>query len=317
MTHDDTGILPMPDLASTFPGPFPVSPHADDIEEHTRAWLQEFPLPAEADTLRVLCNIAGQGVARTMPTADLDSLVLCTELFVWLTLFDDVHGEVAAMRDPGQLDERVEELGHVLNDPAGPAPGSPFAAALQDLLGRLHDRATPSQYERLTDHLLRNLVAIAQEAWQSITPEGLTVAGYCAMRPDTVFVRTLIITVEILLGYQLTAKLRTSRSVRALEKAVGNLAGWINDLASYEREAAQLRAAPLSLPTLLMTECGIRLPDAFQLASQMCEEQANIARARMTELSAGGLPPLVRHAQALEHITHSFIWHIDHARYRP
>ncbi|MET7490295.1 terpene synthase family protein [Streptomyces sp. NPDC005538] len=319
MTHHDTsnGVLPMPELTNSFPGPFPVSPHADRVEEQTLSWLGAFSLPAQADTARLLCNIAAQGVARAVPAADQDSLVLCSELFVWLTLFDDIHGEATAGRGPGLLADQVEKLTRVLDASVSPDPKNPFELALRDLLGRLQGRATPTQYVRLIQHLRGNLLGIVREAQQMIRPERMTVYDYCALRPDTVFVRTLMTTAEVLLQYELSDELRTFQPVRVLETAVSDLAGWINDLASYRREAAQLRANPLSLPALIMAEHGVALPVAFQIVSRMCEEEASTARARMTELSASGHIPLMLHAQALEHVAHSFIWHIDHARYRP
>lgn len=155
------------------------------------------------------------------------------------------------------------------------------------------------------------------EAEHLPAPESVAVDTYSTMRPDTVFVRTVMTAAQIVLGYELPEPQRSSASVRELETSVSSLAGWVNDLASFKREARQLGKDPLSLPTLLMTEHGVDLPTAFGIAARMCEEQAGIARARMTELSASGLVPLALHAQALEHITHSYIWHIDHARYRP
>lgn len=66
-TTERTGIasLPMPDLSSTFPGPFPTSPHADHIGKHLVQWLLRFPLLGPPDALRTLCDIVAHGVART------------------------------------------------------------------------------------------------------------------------------------------------------------------------------------------------------------------------------------------------------------
>ncbi|MGW1158921.1 terpene synthase family protein [Streptomyces sp. NPDC002519] len=308
--------LPMPDLASSFPGPFPTSPHADHVEQQALRWLGEFPLLAPSDALRTLCNITGQGVARTFPTAGQDSLVLCAQLFLWLTAFDDVHGEAAAARDPALLVDHVGELTLVLADGDVPAAPGPFAAALQDLLARFRAVATPAQYLRLTGHLRDNLFGIVWEAHHLIAPEQVTVREYCAMRPYTVFVRTIMATAEIVLGYELSDEQRSSAPVRQLEAAVANLAGWINDLVSYRREATRMGMNPLSLPTLLMAEHGLDLRKAVQAASRMCEKQAAIARSRINELTPGPTSTLAVHARAMENIAHSFVWHTAHARYR-
>ncbi|MFJ8752164.1 hypothetical protein ACIREO_22950 [Streptomyces sp. NPDC102441] len=309
--------LPLPDLNTAFPGPVPTSPHADHVEQQLLRWTEEFPLLAPADERRSLCSITGQGIARALPTADPDSLVLCAELFLWLVAFDDVHGEATAARDPALLVDRVGELIRVLadDDESADSPNEPFAAGLGDLLARFRARGTPTQYLRLTRHLLDNFLGLIWEAHNLPQPERVTVRTYCAMRPDTSFVRTIMATAPIALAYELSDEQQSSEPVRQLETAVAHLAGWVNDLASYARETERLHATPLSLPTLLMAEHRLDLPTAFAMASRMCEEQAEVARTRISELTSDSSPPLTLHAQALEHIAYSFIWHVGHDRY--
>jgi hypothetical protein len=103
--------------------------------------------------------------------------------------------------------------------------------------------------------------------------------------------------------------------VRHLENAVANLAGWINDLASYERELARGPVQPLSLPTLLQARHNGSLEETFARASSMCENEAAAARQWITSLACDPPTTLTAHARALEDIAHSFIWHTSHARY--
>ncbi|MFE4534516.1 terpene synthase family protein [Streptomyces scopuliridis] len=309
--------LPMPDLRGSFPGPFPASPHASDIERHAVQWLHTFPLIGSERALGALSDITAQGMARTFPTADRSSLFLCADLFLWLTAFDDAHGEAAGARDPARLVRRISECVHLLAGHHEP-PGEPsaFAAALRDLLDRFRERATPTQYLRLTAHLRDNLFGILWEAHHLDRPEHITLHDYRAMRPHTVFVRTVMATAEVMLGYELTDARRSSAAVRDLETAVADLAGWINDLASYAKETAHDGPVPLSLPTLLMREHTCDLEEAFRLASRMCEEQATVARARITELAVSEERPLTVHARAVESVVSSYVWHIHHSRYQ-
>lgn len=310
-----SSALPMPDFSDTFPGPFPVSPHAGRTEQHLLQWLHQFPFLPPSATLRSLCNITGQGIARTLPTAGPDDLTLCAALFLWLTAFDDTHGESAAARDLTLLVDHIAELTLVLADsPTVPsASADPFAAALQDLLARFRTRATPAQYLRLTGHLRDNLTGLVWEAHQLAVQKRVSVPTYCEMRPCTVFVRTIVAATEIALKYELSDEQRSSQPVRDLDQATANLAGWINDLASYTRESAHTK--PLSLPTLLMAEHGYSTQEAFHRISSLCEQQAEIARSRITLLSASETGPLRAHAEAVGHIAHSFMWHVDHSRY--
>lgn len=314
----DPRALPMPDLQGSFPGPFPSSPHAHDIERQAIQWLDAFPLIGSQGALHALCNITGQGMARTFPTADRDGLFLSADLLLWLTAFDDAHGEAAGAHDPAGLVRRISECVHLLAGHEEP-PGtrSVFGAALGDLLVRFRERATPTQYLRLAAHLRDNLFGLLWEAHHLHAPDRVTVHDYRAMRPHTVFVRTVMAVADVALGYELTEQQRSSAVVRELETAVANLAGWINDLASYAKEAAHDGGSPLSLPTLLMRQQGCDLEEAFRLASRMCEEQAAMAADRITELTATGEEPLIDHAQAMKSIASSYVWHIDHSRYQP
>lgn len=313
----DAGTLPMPDLRGSFPGPFATSPYADAIEEQTAHWLGTFPLVGSPGEAKALCNITAQGVARLLPTADRDGVILCADLFLWLTAFDDVHGEAEGGRDTARLVRRISHCVHVLAGHDEPAADDDAGiTALRELLHRFRERATPTQYLRLTAHLRDNLFGILWEAHHLDRPDQVTLSDYYAMRPHTVFVRTVMTTAEVVLGYELTEDQRTSAAVRELEKAVAHLAGWINDLASYVKETDRGGRTPLSLPTLLIRHRECDLEGAFGLASRMCEDQASTARLRLTELAATGKNALADHAHAMEAVAASYVWHIGHARYR-
>ncbi|MFC9605824.1 terpene synthase family protein [Streptomyces niveus] len=318
-TRTKAPALPMPDLRDSFPGPFPTSTHADDIERHATRWLGTYPLVGSPRKLGALANITGQGMARTFPTAEPADLFLCADLFLWLTAFDDTHGEAAGARDPARLVRTISECVHLLaghdEPPGGPGAPDAFGAALGDLLARFAQRATPTQYLRLTAHLRDNLLGILWEAHHIDGPDHITLADYRSMRPHTVFVRTLMATAEIALGYELTERDRSLEPVRELQSAVADLAGWINDLASYAKETAHDGPTTLNLPSLLMRQHGCDLEEAFRLASRMCEQRAAVAAARITELAVGE-GPLSVHARALKSIASSYVWHIDHSRYQ-
>ncbi|MCX5114851.1 terpene synthase family protein [Streptomyces sp. NBC_00378] len=313
----DARTLPMPDLRGSFPGPFATSPYADAIEEQTAHWLGTFPLVGSPGEAKALCNITAQGVARLLPTADRDGVFLCADLFLWLTAFDDVHGEAEGGRDTARLVRRISHCVHVLAGHDEPAVDDDAGiAALRELLHRFRERATPTQYLRLTAHLRDNLFGILWEAHHLDRPDKVTLSDYYAMRPHTVFVRTVMTTAEVVLGYELTEDQRASAAVRELEKAVAHLAGWINDLASYVKETDHGGQTPLSLPTLLIRHRECDLEGAFRLASRMCEDQASTARLRLTELAATGENALADHAHAMEAVAASYVWHIGHARYQ-
>jgi hypothetical protein len=316
-TGEAVAGLPQPAFATTFPGPFATGPHADRVERQLLAWLDEHPL-VDSDRARgLLANITAQGVSRTFPDAGPEGLVLFADLLLFLTAFDDAHGEEHAAADPSRLVDRTSELTLVLagHEPAGTS-ANPFPAALHDLLTRARARTTPTRYLRLTACLRDNLAALVWEAHHLAAPESVPLEVYTAMRPHTVFVTTIIAAAEIVLDYELTDEQRSLAAVRELEAAVADLAGWVNDLASYQREARRAPAAPLSLPTLLRVRHGGDLRDAFARAATLCEAKAETARRHIHDLTAGPPGAMSTHARALESIVHSFAWHTGHARYQ-
>ncbi|MEV6207279.1 hypothetical protein [Kitasatospora sp. NPDC051914] len=317
-TTDRTGIatLPMPDLSRTFPGPFPTSPHADHIRAHVGQWLHRFPLLGPPDARRTLCDIVAHGVARTFPTAEPDGLFLCADLFLWLTAFDDTYGEAAATGSPAQLVRRIQGCVHLLADGEPPGDAGPFDEALQDLLVRLRTRATTAQYLRITGYLRDVLFGILWEAHHLAEPDHVKMRDYLAIRPHTVLVRTLIAVAEVVLRYELPEEARNSQAVRQPESAVADLAGVLNDLGSYARESAKGVPNSLNLISLITREQSCDIPTAYAAASLLGEERATAARHGIDELAAGDSALLAQHAGALESIACSYIWHIDHARYR-
>ncbi|MEV8099094.1 hypothetical protein [Kitasatospora sp. NPDC085879] len=317
-TTDRTGIaaLPMPDLSRTFPGPFPASPHADHIQAHVGQWLQRFPLIGPHDARRTLCDIVAHGVARTFPTAGPDGLFLCADLFLWLTAFDDTYGEATAAGSPAPLVRRIQGCVHLLADGEPPGDTDPFDEALQDLLVRLRTRATTAQYLRVTGYLRDVLFGILWEAHHLTEPDHVRMQDYRTMRPHTVLARTLIAVAEVVLRYELPEEARNSQAVRQAESAVADLAGVLNDLGSYARESAKGIPNSLNLISLIRREQNCDIPTAYAAASLLGEERAATARHGIGELTASNSAPLAQHAGALESIACSYIWHIDHARYR-
>ncbi|WP_345644111.1 terpene synthase family protein [Streptomyces tremellae] len=305
----------MPDLSASFPGPFPVSPHAADTAGQLERWLAAYPLVASERARAALCDITGHGVARTFPAADPAGLELCADLLLWLTAFDDAYGEQTGAADPGALVARVAGAVHVLNGRRPPGGGDVFCAALADALARLGERAAPERFLRVAAAVRDSLYGLVWEAHALAAGGRVGVPEYRAMRPHTVFVATVTALAEPVLGYELAPAARASSPVRELESAVADLAGWINDLASYDRERARAGGAePFGLPTLLAAAEGYGIDKAFAAVCALCEEEAGKARARIVELTAAG-GPVAAHARALEGVAASYVWHIGHRRY--
>ncbi|MBP0458838.1 terpene synthase family protein [Streptomyces montanisoli] len=309
----------LPDLTDSFPGPFPVSPHAPHVQAQLEEWLTRYPLIGSERARHALCDITAHGIARTFPTADAAGLEIAADLLLWLTAFDDAHAEQEGARDPAALVRRIAAFLRPGADGELPGGTDPFGAALADVLARARRRAAPEQYVRLTSALRDSLYGLVWEAHELAGGGRVEVADYRAMRPHTVFVRTVVATAEPVLGYTLTPDERDARPVRELESAVGDLAGWINDLASYERERKRSGGRdPFSLPALLAAEHGCDVDKAFEMIAAMCEEEARRARARITELTApdsASSTATATHARALESIAASYVWHIGHGRY--
>lgn len=302
----------LPDLAATFPGPFPVNPHADHAAEQTRRWLSRFPL-LEPEAAAALCDITCRGVAVTYPEADPEGLALAAALFVWFVGFDDTYAESTAAGDPAAYVRRVGALLPVLGGGRAPA-GDPYGQALAELLGRLRERAAPAAYHRLTGDLRDTLTATVWEAHCLADPGSVPLEDYLVLRRYTVLAPAACTMAEILHGLPPDGEPAETEPVRRLREAVADLAGWLNDLASYGRER-RAAAEPLSLPTVLRHARGCDLADAFGEAAVLCEKRAAEARSLIDELTASQDERLGQRARQLRNIVHSYAWHVSHARY--
>lgn len=134
---------------------------------------------------------------------------------------------------------------------------------------RLRARATAAQYLRVTGCLRDILFGILWEAHHLAEPEHVTLRDYRAIRPHTVFARTLMAVAEVVLRYELPEEARNSEAVRQPESAVADLAGVLNDLGSYTREAARGVPNSLNLISLITREQNCDVPTAYEAASRL------------------------------------------------
>ncbi|MEW1552094.1 terpene synthase family protein, partial [Streptomyces tsukubensis] len=146
------------------------------LDAHAEAVLRAWDMVPETVVRRVVAARVGSAVVRCFPAADDDALLLITEVFTWLTAFDD-HYERAGAR----TSLAVARLVASLERPDGvqhPPEGGPVVAAFAAVRARCRALLGPEQDDRLTDALRGYFLAVL---WEQSAP-GADADTFFAMR---------------------------------------------------------------------------------------------------------------------------------------
>ena len=282
--------------------PFPAAMHRHVViaESSTLAWADRFGLTSDpAVRCRLRATRSARLAGRVGPRATLQGLLLNTDWQTWLFLFDDAFcdesesgsrptavigltAQVLTVMDTGEAPERATgQLG-------------PFLASLADLLARLARMATPIQMARFTAEVTGYLLALTWEAAHRETADQAGLAEYRVMRRHSGAVYPCLALIDVINGFELSARLWHRPSVHALNEAVADLICWANDIFSYPKEIRR-SAQVSSLPTILARERGLSITEALREAALMHDERVREYQALETPLLAEADPPLVRY----------------------
>jgi hypothetical protein len=260
-------------------------------------------------------------MAKAYPNAPRDLLNLASDVFTWLTAFDDTHAETTGRSDLTQLARTLAQQTDVL-DTAGHGhsggedkdeltPG--FPQALADLTTRARRLLPHEDFIRLLSALRGVFFALLWEAHVPWDENSVTLDEYLTMRRHTVFATVLAALVPS------PPPASQSPDTHRLEASVLNLVGWINDLLSFSCEHGPGRttpANPLSLPHLLMREKNRTQEEALTHLVHMCEEEADVAHRLIVRLTSTGDKDLHAWAEAMAHLVAATDWHITVQRYQ-
>ncbi|MGW0808059.1 terpene synthase family protein [Nonomuraea sp. NPDC002799] len=292
--------------------------HAAEIDTESHAWLAASNMLNGAGTIdHFRRSKIGLLAARTNPSVPRDSLRLINDWYNWLFAFDDAfcEGELMAHR-ASALARALPPLLEILDGRRVPADADdPFGLALNELLHRISEAATPAQVDRWRITVKEYLFAQIWEAANREVDLIPTPDDYVLMRRITGATYTCFALIDACGGYRLEAEEWHHPDVRALSDLACDLIGWDNDLFSYAKERGNDKARH-NLVTVLATHKGLSLQRVLHEVAQMHNAAIDAFLDRRASLDRWATLPVRRYVRGLEHWVRGHIeFSLGSARY--
>ncbi|MFD7548008.1 hypothetical protein [Streptomyces sp. NPDC059816] len=212
------------------------------LDVHAEAVLRAWDMVPEGVVRRVAAARVGSAVARCFPAADDDALMVITDVFTWLTAFDD-HYERAGVRTSLAVARLVASLERPDGVPHPVGVGS-AVAAFAAVRARCRAVLGPEQDDRLADALRGYFLAVL---WEQSAP-GADTDTFFAMRRHLSFGRVLPVLVEVATGHAVPPGLLRAPSMRVLRDRFADVVALFNDLASAAWETEHAAGPPDAVP---------------------------------------------------------------------
>lgn len=216
-----------------------MHPAVDDIERRCLAWLDRFDFcDNDVERAWLRATNSAEFLARLSPTGTVAGIAATAAWVYWGFAFDDRRCDSGAMST--SLDEFVPmalRTQRALEDLGGTTVSDdPFTTALVDIGRTLRQLAPPTQVRRFVDGHRAWLTGVI---WQIANRAGgrmPTLNDFAAQRLNSSGGPPTIALLELAGGLRVPTREFESPAVRALTEMTALIAGWDNDLVSYQRE---------------------------------------------------------------------------------
>ncbi|MDI2131137.1 terpene synthase family protein [Yinghuangia seranimata] len=248
----------------------PVSPFADQANEHVVAWARGLGLvSSEAAEHRLASVRLGDFAAHVYPTAALEDLLLAADWIAWLDVLDDQNDDRRTALDPQGFEDFLARVAEVTSTGSYGTGAGPIGEALRDLWTRTRTRGGARLCRRLRLHLLDYLAGNLRQAAYRALGDVCDLAEYGALRRAAGGILVTFDLVEIAGGAELLPPVYYSRTYQRLLTAAGDVVCWTNDVLTLEKETAT--GDLLNLVTVLRAAHGGRRSDALARAQALME----------------------------------------------
>lgn len=225
----------LPDIYCPFPSA--ISPHADNVHQHTLDWVRKFGLVSEEKAWRRLqASRFGRLAARAYPLAPQDRLEIVSDWNTWLFVIDDQCDEWGLGKNP----QRLSELhGRCLEILSGDEPGVDEVAlvhAIHDLRLRIQALMPLAWLMRFTQSVSEYFESTEWEAKNRQDHCWPEIDMYIRMRPYTGGLLTDIDLVELTESISLPLAVRKHPHICEMTGITNNVVCWSNDIISLQKE---------------------------------------------------------------------------------
>lgn len=251
------------------------------------AWARDLSLVVDAfEEGRLLAMRLGKLAELAVPEASDADLELTAQWAAFICLVDDRF-------DRSRVDIRPEEvaslftrlLNVITGGPAGSVSG--IEQALDDLWRRTAPRMSTQWRERFVADYRDFALAMQEEAAGRTDRVPMGLSDYVLRRRRTITALPLADILECTAGAPWPGLPMGEDLMRALRRAVADVAGWSNDLVSAEDD---LREDRDNLVTVLSRERGCSLSSAREQATAMRDDRVRDFHALAASLTAMTLP---------------------------
>ena len=293
--------------------PFPsrVSPHADDVQRHARAWAERHGLLTSTRARAAFDRARfAELPARAHPGAQRAPLTLATDWLTAVFALDD-HLETGLVRQRRSALAAVDALVRWLRGKA-PVPDGlgPGGGALADVWRRTLSTVDEDWTARFVDHFEEYLAGTLWESRNRARGRLPGVEEYLAMRRHSAATEMFFDLIEPVHGITAGAALLGDPHHHTQRRAAGTAIGLCNDLVSWPKEVAA--GDPHNVVFVVGRERGLPMPEAIHAAVALHDAQVELVVRAYDALGAPRDPAV---ADLLHWLRGNLDWSLSTGRY--
>jgi germacradienol/geosmin synthase len=263
-TRDTFG--PMNGLAFDLPFEPMRNHHVAAVRPQVWDWVAEFDLPAGPHAAhRMGLDLLA---AHIYPSASPENLALLTKWVIWLFLLDDQFDDRAVDDVTLAPHYLLTEMRSILDDQQSGGE-SPLTASLADLWLATGKLQSPQWRAMFKAHMSGYLNSFLREMSDRVSGRHLSLPTYLSHRRDSVAVVTFLDLAEIAAGVELAEEIRMSPELAAVQRALSDHVGAVNDIFSHRKETAF--GYYHNAVCIVCAEQGLSVPRAMEVVRDLAD----------------------------------------------
>ncbi|KAJ6522663.1 isoprenoid synthase domain-containing protein [Mycena vulgaris] len=272
----EPAYLVLPDLEFHCTFPVRISRHHKSLPAKTKAWF----FRGRDNGHKMQCAIFN-GLKPTLlaavgyPEAGYQQLRLCSDFITYLFLLDDASDELGKRDITSVADVVLNSLYH----PHTYCSSTRISEMAKDLAKRMSQTATIRVQHRFMEALNLFFQSVNDQAQDRLSGAIPTLEQYILLRRDTSGCRPCWALIEYANNLDIPDEVHEHPVIRGLSDAAADLAGWSNDLFSYNVERS--RGDTHNMIVVAMHHHNLDLFSAAEFVGDMCRqaiEKFNVLR---------------------------------------